>query len=492
MNLNKLIDYLEATDADLLERLVHELLNYEYRIFTDYENFVFAVPLSKYVTPLLYMAHIDTRRDPDYPPVIKRLGESLININHKSGCLGADDRAGVFIVMEMLNKLEHLPYVLFTTGEESGFTGAYAFTEYPHPELKGMPESFWKDKLIWEPYVEDIYAIVHYDRCGYNHMVIYEESKSFLSTCNTLLGYGYELHNSVSWGTDSHTIATTMLRARVNLSAGFLREHTINETLLLPAAAFAINNGITVANIVTKDNKPHIIPKHAYSYYTNDNDYFKNKQKEYLENLKKKSQEITEKELTNNVETSVTVDTSPVCDICGKSRTVTFVEHADLLICNKCINRAGGDVNKISYASVEILKHELDILRKNSGRNNNKNMPLCPVNTCHEDIEPINNGFYYCNECYTTFFPDDDYVTFWQSNEDTIYRKSLDPSENEVRVITDKDDVSNIINNCTSCGRRLPNNELYAVYDVDDSFLGNVCQECLDYYKCNYGIEIFS
>lgn len=151
--------------------------------------------------PILLVAHMDTVFN----------STSFIKVNEchilssKRG-LGADDRAGIFSIFEILSN-GYRPHVLFLEDEEIGCVGAKKFT---------------KSKII-----PDVKYIIELDRRGKNDAVFYDcDNQDFI---NYVLPFGFEL----SYGScsDISTIAPHLGVSAVNLSIGYYNEHTLVETL---------------------------------------------------------------------------------------------------------------------------------------------------------------------------------------------------------------------------------------------------------------------
>lgn len=122
--------------------------------------------------------------------------------------LGADDRSGVYACLELYKT--HNCFALFTDYEESGGQGAReALT-------KMLPQ-----------YGNDISLFIEIDRRGNNQMVFYngepEEFKNFFAS------FGFKEH------TGSFSDISILCRGTgfhgVNLSAGYYKEHTLQEYL---------------------------------------------------------------------------------------------------------------------------------------------------------------------------------------------------------------------------------------------------------------------
>lgn len=155
--------------------------------------------------PVALVAHLDTvHKDPPQ------------NIYHDQSkgviwCpegLGADDRAGVYSIINIL-EAGYRPSVIFTTGEEIGGLGA-----------KALVDDFKKP-------LSSLLFMIELDRQGKNDAVYYdcgnEEFEEFISR------YGF----ITDWGTfsDIAVIGPVWDVAAVNLSIGYFDEHTLVERL---------------------------------------------------------------------------------------------------------------------------------------------------------------------------------------------------------------------------------------------------------------------
>lgn len=122
---------------------------------------------------------------------------------------GFDDRAGVYIILQLIKQGFH-PHVIFTRGEEIGGIGAHKlisdFTDCPFLDCR---------------------AIVQLDRAYDNDAVFYDcDNKDFEKY---ICKFGFEFN----WGTfsDISILAPAWKIAAVNLSVGYLNEHTTSERL---------------------------------------------------------------------------------------------------------------------------------------------------------------------------------------------------------------------------------------------------------------------
>jgi hypothetical protein len=453
----KLIGLLTASDNEAIAAVTMELYNAGYHVITDNVNYVFGVPGTDTVTPVMLMAHIDTVRKPEGVVLPGVYFDTLYNVNaSECGCLGADDRAGVYICLEIISKLDAKPYVLFTTGEEIGGVGVKAFLSSQHPERNDVPEEFWSGKTILEPYLDDIYAVLQYDRQGFNSVVAYGSARLQTELIDKAIVLGYCL----DWGTtsDSRNITETHGVAHLNLSAGFIHQHGFNEMLLLPALDFAINNGIVLAESIDKPYrlaKEQVFsawPKSSFGYYPPKEE---------------------DKPLPDDL------GITPTCDICGKHRTVEYIDHADALVCKKCIRRAGG-TDKITINTMDDLVVDLELKRRISRQGNLPFVSSCPVCGNNKEVYPMKDGVFYCATCDMHFYnstpPEGAYTWVLEDSTQATF-KYFDRDKGEVCVSSSEEMCP--LDNCEMCGKLWPSKALsyYTNQETHEVELV-VCDDC--------------
>lgn len=175
-------------------------------------TFVFAVP-EQDALPVMVVAHVDTVHSelPAKLFVDKALGEVFAHDKAGNSCgVGADDRAGVALIMRLLDHGLR-PYVLFTDGEERGGIGASDFVRaYAVPPV-------------------DVRFLVEFDRKGNREAVFYDcGNNEFIRFVKS---FGFE--EDVGSFTDISIICPAWDVAGVNLSVGYKMAHTQLETLVL-------------------------------------------------------------------------------------------------------------------------------------------------------------------------------------------------------------------------------------------------------------------
>ena len=155
--------------------------------------------------PVLLVAHCDT--------VFKKQPTQIFYDREQKAIwspqgLGADDRAGVYGILKIIQK-GYRPSVLFTTDEEIGGLGAMAFIkDYPIPDIEYK-------------------YIIQLDRSGDCDCVFYDcDNQDFVEYCES---FGF----IEDFGTfsDISIICPIWKIAGVNLSVGYYNEHHTEEIL---------------------------------------------------------------------------------------------------------------------------------------------------------------------------------------------------------------------------------------------------------------------
>ena len=157
MNKNKLFNILEMSNLKLIKYLNSAIKRKHYDIYSDDDNYIFAVPKTS-SNHIMLVSHIDTVKRSHKVVLVEDNGI----VTNANGVLGADDRAGVFAVLEIADKVMRSggprPYLIFTNFEETGGIGV---------------RQFCKDKIM-QNIEDDIYFMIELDRRGVNDAVYYD------------------------------------------------------------------------------------------------------------------------------------------------------------------------------------------------------------------------------------------------------------------------------------------------------------------------------
>ena len=155
-------------------------------------------------------------------------------INHEKNVLvcptgaGFDDKAGLFAILELIQRGLR-PSIILTTNEEQGGVGALALAQTKCP-------------------IPDLRFLIELDRQGYNDCVFYQCDNSKFRRYIEKFGFEAQV------GTYSDiTFLMTMWRVcGVNLSIGYKNEHSIRECLMIDYMWETIDK---VENILKSDHK---------------------------------------------------------------------------------------------------------------------------------------------------------------------------------------------------------------------------------------------
>lgn len=195
---------------------------------TKYDN---VISTDKYIIavgdiPVALTAHLDTVFK---TPPSRIFYDRAKNVMWSPEGLGADDRAGVYAIVQIL-KSGFRPTVIFTTDEELGCLGAEAI-------VKDIPTAPMYLKYI-----------IELDRRGSDDCVFYqcenEEFEAYIESFGFVMNFG-----SFS---DISTICPAWKVAGVNLSIGYYDEHSYCETLYIGQMFNTINKVKHMFNQIDK------------------------------------------------------------------------------------------------------------------------------------------------------------------------------------------------------------------------------------------------
>ena len=180
--------------------------------------------------PIALVAHMDTVFD---VPCQHIYYDAKKQVMFSPDGLGADDRAGVFSIIQILRSGLR-PHIILTTDEEKGGLGALRLANYPCP-------------------FKELNYIIELDRRGVADCVFYDcENYDFIEYVEKfgfVLEYGS--FSDISW------ICPQWKVAGVNLSVGYQNEHTRYETLSVSAMLATIDKVKTMLREIE-------IPKFEY------------------------------------------------------------------------------------------------------------------------------------------------------------------------------------------------------------------------------------
>lgn len=156
--------------------------------------------------PIALCAHMDTV----FPrPATEVFYDRVKNIIWSPQGLGADDRAGIFAIIQILRKGLR-PHIILTTDEERGGFGAVALAYEPCP-------------------FKDLRYIIQLDRRGADDCVFYDcSNQKFIEYVEN---FGFT--EAIGSFSDISMICPEWKVAGVNLSVGYRDEHSVSEILFV-------------------------------------------------------------------------------------------------------------------------------------------------------------------------------------------------------------------------------------------------------------------
>lgn len=198
----KTFEQLASLKQSSLKKVLASFLKKHYPKVIHTKEYIFA----EGDIPIALVAHMDT--------VFKAPPEEIFfdpvkNVMWSPDALGADDRAGIFAIVQIIRS-GLKPHVIFTTDEEIGGLGASKLAELDCP-------------------FSDLKYVIELDRRGSNDCVFYDcENPKFTEYVES---FGFEY--SFGSYTDICEFCPTWKIAGVNLSIGYRDEHSVSEVLFV-------------------------------------------------------------------------------------------------------------------------------------------------------------------------------------------------------------------------------------------------------------------
>lgn len=201
MNLQLLKTLCKMTVNDLIKILSKYLINRNYKVISTSDYII-----AEGREPITLIAHLDTVSIDPPDDIFYDQEQSMM---WSPQLLGADDRAGVYAIIQIIEK-GYKPHIIFTTGEEVGGVGALTL-------IKNYPKCPFKENK----------AIIELDRCGINDCVFYQcNNRNFVDYIEK---FGFK--EAYGTFTDISIIAPEWEVAATNLSVGYVNEHSALEHL---------------------------------------------------------------------------------------------------------------------------------------------------------------------------------------------------------------------------------------------------------------------
>jgi len=232
----KTFEQIASLSQKSIKRVMSNFLKKHYKKIIETDKYIIA----EGDIPVALVAHLDTVfKDP--PEEI--FFDQTKNVIWSPDGLGADDRAGVFGIVQIIRSGLR-PHIIFTTDEEVGGIGATAVSILDCP-------------------FKDLKYIIELDRRGSNDCVFYNcDNQEFV---NYVESFGFE------WNFGSYSdiceICPSWEVAGVNLSIGYRDEHSIAEVLFVGKMLSTIEKVKKMLADAKKLKTPFkYIPAYKYSY----------------------------------------------------------------------------------------------------------------------------------------------------------------------------------------------------------------------------------
>jgi len=209
----------------------------------------------KHPNNILWSSHIDTMHRTEPDKVTQEVFVDTFDtafVDEKSDCLGADDGAGVWLMLEMI---------------EADVEGTYIFH-------RGEERGCWGSKQVatdHEEYLKTFTHAIAFDRRGNTSIITHQSSSR---CCSDILGQSLIDLFSMGFVLDDTGVFTDtaeyvhLIPECLNISIGYQSEHTSKETLDLNFALELRNRIVSIQwdkIALPVERKPEARP--SYSYY---------------------------------------------------------------------------------------------------------------------------------------------------------------------------------------------------------------------------------
>lgn len=206
----QLMENLVGVSQESLQQVLYKFLKQHYKKVLYDESFLVA----EGDIPIALVAHMDTVFK---TPAYELFYDRKKNVMWSPTGMGADDRAGIFSIIQII-KHGYRPHVIFTTDEEIGCLGAN--------DLSYMPCPF-----------EDLRYIIQLDRRNANDCVFYDCDNPAFEKYVESFGFVTAFGSF----TDICELCPRWKVAGVNLSVGYRDEHSVSEVLFVGQMLSTIN-----------------------------------------------------------------------------------------------------------------------------------------------------------------------------------------------------------------------------------------------------------
>lgn len=222
-----------------MQKTLNTYLKSKYKRVVSTRDYIYAIG----DIPIALVAHMDTV----FPkPAEEIFYDRRKNVIWSPDGLGADDRAGIFAIIQIIRRGLR-PHIIFTTDEEKGCIGADRLARIKCP-------------------FKDLRYVIQLDRRGANDCVFYDcDNKDFVSYVEE---FGFV--EAIGSFTDICSFCPEWKVAGVNLSIGYQNEHSKSEVLYV---GHMLNTIEKVCNMLNEKEIPFF--KYIPMVYSGDTRWYK-------------------------------------------------------------------------------------------------------------------------------------------------------------------------------------------------------------------------
>ncbi len=217
-----------------MKKTMSTYLRSKYKTITETKDYIYA----KGTIPIALVAHMDTVFA---HPATEVYYDRQKNVVWSPDGLGADDRAGIFSILQIIRRGLR-PHIILTTDEEKGAVGASKLAEIDNP-------------------FEDLRYIIQLDRRGSNDCVFYDcDNQDFIDYVEK-----FDFVEAIGSFSDISMICPAWKVAGVNLSVGYRDEHSVSETLHIGHMLSTIEKVVRMLSEKDIPKFEYIPASHSYS-----------------------------------------------------------------------------------------------------------------------------------------------------------------------------------------------------------------------------------
>lgn len=219
--LREILSYNRADPIPFINEVLLPFLdefNLDYEVDKEWNVYVETDPEAT----TLYLSHTDTCDSMKDHGVRKEFIEEdgLVSLKSKHSCLGADDGAGVYIMMKLI---------------EAGISGKYLFTTGEEVGLVGM--SYWIETTDLDTVLFGVERSVEFDRRGTNEIIMYQCGQKMATfddafkLSEDLCSRGMEMYPSNRGVFTDNLLLEGIVPNNYNIAVGYENQHTRKEYL---------------------------------------------------------------------------------------------------------------------------------------------------------------------------------------------------------------------------------------------------------------------